>query len=551
MPFKMMGKSPLMKKLVGNQSRLPEHLKAKIEAAPESPAKLKKASPAKNNGTLSQDFNNAYNYFLGDGKKTANKDGVQSITADAAQGITSNKTEAVLAEEEKTKERLKNQREKDLFEAETKEEDKFFEEFDFQKDNKDTSTKGETQKIAEVEQKETKIGTGKPLVFGRTNKFGSDSINAGREAMSGAGSTSTVAENIKNNVTDKVQVGSGSTKRLPIDAVQDRLTKNIDRRTRKSDVRKQTRTAKQSLRQEGFKRSAARDKVGKLGINPNTGKSFDNAKQKQDFINAKGKDTFVSDLQKKIGKTMKKSGVDSSSSNKKETGSTSKVPKIDAFGGQGPIGGQSFGINSKTRTNKKATGDNFLNNLKSNSKPPNLKGAGKKITEGVSFGTKTSKQKSSKKFNPVVENGYTPPTEKQKNKTAKGESREKSRQIRKFKNEETGKRIKRGETNKKFFGGKMVDGKVQLNTKRQALKDEKEKRKNIGKTPVKKTVGKFKVNKPPTPPAKMKTKTPSKMMKKSPNKMMKKKSPTMMMKKTAAPKMMKKAPAKMMKKKKK
>ena len=40
MPFKMMGKSPLMKKLVGNQSRLPENLKAKIKAAPESPAKI-------------------------------------------------------------------------------------------------------------------------------------------------------------------------------------------------------------------------------------------------------------------------------------------------------------------------------------------------------------------------------------------------------------------------------------------------------------------------------------------------------------------------------
>jgi len=34
MPFKMMGKSPLMKKLIGNQSRLPENLKAAIKAAP-------------------------------------------------------------------------------------------------------------------------------------------------------------------------------------------------------------------------------------------------------------------------------------------------------------------------------------------------------------------------------------------------------------------------------------------------------------------------------------------------------------------------------------
>ena len=43
-PFKMKGKSPMMKKLIGNQHRLPEHLKAKIEAAPESPGKLKKSA---------------------------------------------------------------------------------------------------------------------------------------------------------------------------------------------------------------------------------------------------------------------------------------------------------------------------------------------------------------------------------------------------------------------------------------------------------------------------------------------------------------------------
>ena len=40
-PFKMKGKSPLMKKLVGKQHNLPEQLKAKIEAAPESPNKKK------------------------------------------------------------------------------------------------------------------------------------------------------------------------------------------------------------------------------------------------------------------------------------------------------------------------------------------------------------------------------------------------------------------------------------------------------------------------------------------------------------------------------
>ena len=46
-PFKMKGKSPMMKALIGKQSRLPEHLKAKILAAPESPTKMIKKSPAK------------------------------------------------------------------------------------------------------------------------------------------------------------------------------------------------------------------------------------------------------------------------------------------------------------------------------------------------------------------------------------------------------------------------------------------------------------------------------------------------------------------------
>ena len=43
-PFKMKGKSPMMKKLIGNQHRLPAELKAKIEAAPESPGKMKKSA---------------------------------------------------------------------------------------------------------------------------------------------------------------------------------------------------------------------------------------------------------------------------------------------------------------------------------------------------------------------------------------------------------------------------------------------------------------------------------------------------------------------------
>jgi len=44
----MMGKSPLMKKLIGKQGNLPPALKAEIKASTESPVKLKKTSPAKN-----------------------------------------------------------------------------------------------------------------------------------------------------------------------------------------------------------------------------------------------------------------------------------------------------------------------------------------------------------------------------------------------------------------------------------------------------------------------------------------------------------------------
>ena len=50
-PFKMKGKSPMMKALIGKQNNLPAELKAKIEAAPESPAKMKKASAKKGSET--------------------------------------------------------------------------------------------------------------------------------------------------------------------------------------------------------------------------------------------------------------------------------------------------------------------------------------------------------------------------------------------------------------------------------------------------------------------------------------------------------------------
>tara|TARA_R110000823_G_scaffold16349_2_gene52348 strand:- start:1203 stop:1376 length:174 start_codon:yes stop_codon:yes gene_type:complete len=48
MAYKMTGKSPVMKKLLGKQHNLPAELKAKIETAPESLVKMYDKSPAKN-----------------------------------------------------------------------------------------------------------------------------------------------------------------------------------------------------------------------------------------------------------------------------------------------------------------------------------------------------------------------------------------------------------------------------------------------------------------------------------------------------------------------
>lgn len=326
MPFKMMGKSPLMKTLVGKQGNLPPALKDKIKAAP-GKMMYKKASPAK------------------DLKSKYDSEGNLITAPNQQSNIDSRKAN----EAEKTKQ----------FNLRQKENDEFNADLDYLKNDTDTGedkgqkTRTKTEEIAKVEKKSTGIGIGKPLVFGKKNRFNSDAIDKGKDMAKGLDVEKSMGETVKDKVTDKVQVGSGSTKRLPIDAMQDRLTKNIDRRTRKSDVRKQTRTAKQASRQEGSTRREARDKVGKLGINPNTGKSFDNAKQKQDFINAKGKDTFVSDLQKKIGNTMKKSGVNTSTLNKKETGSASKAPKLNAFGSEGVLGGQSFGITKSKQKSKK------------------------------------------------------------------------------------------------------------------------------------------------------------------------------------------------------
>jgi len=597
MPFKLMGKSPLMKKLIGKQHKLPENLKAAIKAAPSKmkdlsgDGKITKKDVLIGRGVIKPDgtkVKSPAKFAIGLGK---------ALFGSKPKEINYPKTDK-FEQDKIEKENLRKKLEKERFDQLEKEQEKFEKEGNIKINEgdvskfKNTDTKEKTKEIAEVKTDNGKTSKGKPFIYGRNN-FGSTDggVAAGIEMGKNLRTTTTtpVSENINKNVKDNVLVGSGSKKRLPIDAIQDRLTKNIDRRSRKADIRKQTRTAKKTLRQEGFKRSAAKDKVGKLGINPNTGKPFENAKQKQDFINARGKDTFVSDLQKKAKQTMKKAGIDPDSLNKKETKSDSKVPKLNAFGSEGILGGQSFGIATPKKKKVVKTPKSITN--KSGVKTSNIdvqgiisKGrkAGDKISSSVTSKLKKDYDTKLKKDNKAKTDVEPTKRELTSNrvKPSKGQTR---REVR---------RTRRDTSRQKKQGTKEVDRVTSLTrskTNKSVVKDskkpnvpssiskvstpkrpkfyddqfdkrEKEESKRITspsrmtkKSPVKKTVGKFKVEKPPTPPTKlMKNKTPNKMMKKSPNKLMKKKSPNMMMKKKKSPTMMmkKKSSMKMMKKKK-
>ena len=81
-------KSPLAKALKGNQSRLPEHLKAKIEAAPETPVKQTKSAKtaAKGAKTLDKVADSAKLVKKGVEAKTKAKTALDATKALATKG---------------------------------------------------------------------------------------------------------------------------------------------------------------------------------------------------------------------------------------------------------------------------------------------------------------------------------------------------------------------------------------------------------------------------------------------------------------------------------
>ena len=93
-PFKMAPKSPLMKKLVGNQDKLPQQLQDAIKAAPESPAKQ----------TTANEF--AYEKSLKDKKMGKSTKVVDKFTS-ALEAPFSDKTYSELKKEKRAKQKAK------------------------------------------------------------------------------------------------------------------------------------------------------------------------------------------------------------------------------------------------------------------------------------------------------------------------------------------------------------------------------------------------------------------------------------------------------------
>ena len=297
MPFKMMGKSPLMKKLVGNQHRLPEKLKQFIKDAPGK--LMKKPSPNKQSVRADTrkrelDKRNDPNKEKSAFDKYLERNRQAAVERDLKLGYDTEATRALKKSKEKNEIKNKNQVLSGLPESKfgkigadiMKQNQPNFSDTSESKP-KESNIKKDTKKILDKKQKgESSVSLGDSKnISGRSanpsrlsSMIGKDNaVQAGRDARKATAVTPPkVPKTEVKNGKNKAKVDSDSKKRLPIDALQDRLTKNIDRRSRKADIRKQTRTAKKTSRQE---------KSGRLGINPNTGKSFTSAKQKQDFIN--------------------------------------------------------------------------------------------------------------------------------------------------------------------------------------------------------------------------------------------------------------------------
>ena len=479
----MMGKSPLAKALVGKQVNLPPALKAKIKASPEpgsSPAKIipllaGKAAALIGKKLLAKGVAKA-------GAKAAAKAGTKAATKKASGKLMEKAGKKLIDNKDNIRSKMKSrmqgkgEEEKKAPAANISSSNPYA--------NQNTVLQMKGKKPSPVKQEvDPKSVSGSYELSKRLSESRKNSTTEGKEgdmssfanmfrSTSSAynGATQTAKEEAKKTSSDKV---SNTPAMKPIErAFQERIAEGIKRGQRKDAQRSFTKSEKKGFNAK-FVSGVEEGKGPKLGSGEKTSRSIN-----RQITKSEKSDDRVSKQGKRQEERTKRVAL-------RNAPKVSKAKKAD-------------------NVVKADNVDELLNKRQQRRADKKVEGYVKPLRKGQKRRQEKRDQRDLDKKN-------------------KGESRIESKRIRKTKNKETGKRIKRGETDDSFSGAKMVDGKVQLNTKRQALKDEKEKRKNIGK-----------------PPTKMKTKTPNKMMKKAPSKMMKK----------APAKMMKKAPAKMMKKKK-
>ena len=560
MPFKMMGKSPLAKALVGKQVNLPPALKAKIKASPEpgsSPAKIipllaGKAAALIGKKLLAKGVAKA-------ATKAAAKAGTKAATKKASGKLMEKAGKKLIDNKDNIRSKMKSRMQGKGEEEKKAPAANVSSSNPYANQNTALQMKGKKPSPAKKEKEE-------PKSFLSTNREKNQSSATNFESMFGRKSLANPFENqnkvFEQTATQKAKDAAANTKSnkesdtppmKPIErSIQKGGSEIIDRGVRKLRIKKST------------KAGSKFDKLTGKGKNPlsSSGKKLT-------------REQYISEIM----------GVSSKPS-------------------------------SASESSKKTTGDNFLNNLKSTSKPPKIKGAGKKAIEGVSLGISTSKQKSNKKVlstkvvkkepklletksfdvdkalkskgkdikksNKVIQKGLNK-SEKERvkkgkkeikgvKKEIKGVRKERKKATKKFE-KSTDKSKKGGLSNLKKPDVPSSIAKVPV-AKRPAFyddgyKDESTRSKSTVKREVKKvkkntsrgergsttlTAESIKAGKPVTVKERLKElrkekrNSPANMMKKSPNKMMKK-APSKMMKKAPA-KMMKKAPAKMMKKKK-
>ena len=342
MPFKMMGKSPLAKALVGKQKNLPEALKAEIKASP--------AKKMSKNSTFSTKDSSPFKILPIAAKllakKAAAKIGAKVAAKGAAKlgsgklgGKMGFKAGDVAGNKKKLGKGLKALGSSKKEEQETEETSGKVQVLGsglLMKGKKSSpyKMKGKNKKspLKEVTQKDFDDMSFSDQADYLNNNKDSDisksiSSNVGAYNVENNKVVNSASTSSSNSSSDKnTETKKGKT---PNDALANRLVSSIERGGRKSKVRKSTRTAKKASRQEAKQTGNPKAKVSKLGIDPRTGNAFKTAKAKSDYIDNRSSDDSKSNTSTSSTKKEKYNNIPSDVKNVKDLKKVIENNKLD------------------------------------------------------------------------------------------------------------------------------------------------------------------------------------------------------------------------------